>query len=593
MKPMHKGIATVSLSGLLADKLEAIAEAGFDGVEVFDNDLIASPLRPAEVARRCADLGLTVDLFQPVRDIEGVPPEKFGAVMHRLRRKFDIADTLGAPMVLACSNVRSDAIPDADLRAEQLSRVGELASEHGLRVAYEALAWGRHVNRVGQAWQAVRDADHPAITLAVDTFHMLARGDDAAALRGIPGDWIGFLQVADAPILDMNVLEWSRHFRCFPGQGTLDVAGVVAATLDAGYDGPVSLEVFSDVVREAPPRVTARDGMRSLVFLEDQLRRELPAVVAEDVGFVEVGVPLGDSRFVGALKALGFEQHGEHRSKPVTWWRNGGASIVVSERGDVDRARPDALGLVAPSVEAVQARAQALSWPRLRRERATGEASLPGILAPCGTEVFVSGPSGDADDWRSDFRTGVEASVSRWVGVDHVGITVDPDRLDEETSFFRVLLGLRPGLLQEFIQPQGRMRSRALRSEKGTLRVVLNVSQTGPGGHPRHGLTQLAFGCTDLVREVERLRACGVPLMSVPDNYYDDLDARFGLKPDALEELRTHQLLYDADDAGGELLHCYTTMLDGGYFIELLERRGGYDGYGAVNTHVRLAAQGS
>ena len=82
---------------------------------------------------------------------------------------------------------------------------------------------------------------------------MLARGDDGAALAGIPGDRIGFLQVADAPLLDMGLLEWSRHHRCFPGQGTLDVPGVVAAALTAGYRGPVSLEVFSDVVRQVDP----------------------------------------------------------------------------------------------------------------------------------------------------------------------------------------------------------------------------------------------------------------------------------------------------------------------------------------------------
>ena len=145
-----------------------------------------------------------------------------------------------------------------------------------MTVAFEALAWGRHVNRIGQAWEAVVRADHPAITLAVDTFHLLARGDDGAALAGIPGDRIGFLQVADAPWLDMNLLEWSRHHRCFPGQGTLDVTGVVAATLAAGYRGPLSLEVFSDVVRETDPDVTARDAMRSLVFLEDELSRVVP-----------------------------------------------------------------------------------------------------------------------------------------------------------------------------------------------------------------------------------------------------------------------------------------------------------------------------
>ncbi|MGA9872967.1 MAG: sugar phosphate isomerase/epimerase, partial [Rhodococcus sp. (in: high G+C Gram-positive bacteria)] len=304
---MHRGIATVSLSGLLEEKLDAIATAGFDGVEIFDNDLVASPLPPREVARRCAGLGLSVDLFQPLRDVEGVDPARFPAVLHRVRRKLEVAAALGAPTLLVCSNALPDAVDDADLSAEQLHAVGELSASFGVTVAYEALAWGRHVDRVGQAWAAVVRADHPAVTLAVDTFHMLARGDDGSALAGIPGDRIGFLQVADAPLLDMNVLEWSRHFRCFPGQGTLDVAGVVAAALETGYQGPMSLEIFSDVVREADPLVTARDGMRSLVFLEDQLGARLsgparervsvapPAPRRTDVAFVELTDPTGSA----------------------------------------------------------------------------------------------------------------------------------------------------------------------------------------------------------------------------------------------------------------------------------------------------------
>ncbi len=300
---MRKGIATVSLSGVLADKLAAAAAAGFDGVEIFDNDLVSSPLAPREVAARCADLGLTIDLFQPVRDVAGVPPERFDAVLHRVRTKLGVMAELGADVVLACSNVSADAVADPDLTAEQLHRLGALAAEHGVTIAFEALAWGRHVNRVGQAWDAVQRADHPAVTLAVDTFHMLARGDDGAALAGVPGDRIGFLQVADAPLLDMNVLEWSRHFRCFPGQGTLDVTGVVAATLAAGYRGPLSLEVFSDVVREADPFETARDAMRSLLFLEDQVSGELatepatglvaaapPPAPRTDAAFLEIAV---------------------------------------------------------------------------------------------------------------------------------------------------------------------------------------------------------------------------------------------------------------------------------------------------------------
>jgi 4-hydroxyphenylpyruvate dioxygenase len=604
---MHKGIATVSLSGLLADKLAAVAAAGFDGIELFDNDLVASPLAPREVARRCADLGLTIDLFQPVRDVEGVAPERFHDVLRRVRAKLEVMGELGVTTFLACSHVGADAVDDRNLSAEQLHRVGELAASYGATVAFEALAWGRHLDRVGDAWDVVRRADHPAVTLAVDTFHLLARGDDAAALDGVPGDRIGFLQVADAPLLDMDVLEWSRHFRCFPGQGTLDVTGVVEAVLRAGYRGPLSLEVFSDAVREAEPEETARDAMRSLVFLEDQLAGRLGAGLGAGVGdgadvpvaaapppaprletaFVEVTAGPGTSEL---LTSLGFTVAGRHRTKPVTWWRNGGADLVLNETAPPAGGVPHALGVAAPAVEPVAARAKALLWPAVDRTRGAGEALLPGITAPSGLHVFVSAETGADDDWHQDFDPAAPAVDGGLLGVDHVVVAVPPEHLDQEVAFFRTLFDLAPGAVEEFIEPHGRLRSRALRPPTGDLRVVLNVEDARPGSARRPGLTQVAFACADVVACVGSLRARGVPMMEVPDNYYVDLDARLALDPDLLALLREHRLLYDRV-GDGELLHAFTMPLSTGFHVELLERRGGYDGYGAASTHVRLAAQ--
>lgn len=596
---LRKGIATVSLSGVLTDKLEAIAAAGFDGIELFDNDLIASPLSPREVARRCAELGLSIDLFQPVRDIEGVPPDRFPAVLHRVRRKLDVMSELGATVFLACSNALPDAIDDPDLSAAQLHAVGDVAAEFGATVAFEALAWGRHVDRIGSAWEIVRRADHPAVTVAVDTFHMLARGDDGSALAGIPGDRIGFVQVADAPVLDMNVLEWSRHFRCFPGQGTLDVTGVVAAALDAGYDGPVSLEIFSDVVREADPFVTARDGMRSLIHLEDRIAQRQagggaatvapPVPARTDVAFVELAAPEG-SRYSELLTGLGFRVAGRHRSKPVVRWRNGGAEVVLNEQ-PAPGPGATALGLVAPSVSDVAGRADALLWPAVDRTRGEGEADLPGVTSPSGLHVFVSAEPGSADDWRTDFVPANEPGSGGWLGLDHVDVAVSQDELNQEISFFRTLFGLRPENPEEYMQPHGRLRIRALRAEKGDLRVALEVSDTGGSGAPhRLGITQLAFATHDVVAEVARARADGVRFLRPPENYYVDLDARFALDPGFLATLREHGLLYDRVGAG-EFLHAYTLPLEGGFSVELLERRGGYDGYGSANAPVRLAAQ--
>ena len=593
---MRTGIATVSVSGLLADKLEAIAAAGFDGVEIFDPDLVASPASPREVAKRCADLGLSIDLLQPVRDVEGVAPGETSAVLHRVRRKLDLAAELGAPTVLLCSNVSPDAIADVDLAAEQLHAIGDLARERGVRVAYEALAWGRHVHRVGQAWERVVRADHPAVGLAVDTFHVLARGDGPEALDPVPPEKLFVLQVADAPHLDMGLLQWSRHHRSFPGQGTLDVVPLVARVLEKGFEGPVSLEVFSDVVREADAFETATDGYRSLLFLADELarRERLPSSVEHegpvppppertDAVFVELA---GDAEPL--LDSLGFVRAGEHRSKPVTWWRNGDAHVVLNRREPSTHCRPVAVGLAADPVTDIEARAAGLRWPGVANARSTGEARLPGLTSPTGVHLFVSSSPRGTDFWQGDFEPcgTTRDTGSSWTGLDHVGTVVDEQHLNAETSFYRTVLGLVPGQVAEFMEPHGRMRSRVLRPRAGDLRVVINVDT----GHVPLGINQLAFSCGDVRAEVRRLQDRGVETLQPPANYYADLETRFALEPDALADLSEHGLFYDRV-GDGELLHAYTPVMDGLFYVELLERRRGYDGYGAANTAVRLALQ--
>ncbi|EFL09375.1 conserved hypothetical protein [Streptomyces sp. AA4] len=218
-RELRTGIATVCLSGTLDDKLAAAASAGFDGVEIFEPDLVASPLPPGEVRLRCADLGLSIDLYQPFRDLDSTDPDRFAANLRRAERKFDLMEELGADTVLVCSSVADDAVADLDRLAEQLHTLGERAGARGLRIAYEALAWGKEVSTYDRSWEAVRRADHPALGLCLDSFHILSRGSDPAAIADIPGDKLFFLQLADAPHLSMDVLQWSRHHRLFPGQG--------------------------------------------------------------------------------------------------------------------------------------------------------------------------------------------------------------------------------------------------------------------------------------------------------------------------------------------------------------------------------------
>ncbi|GGT83982.1 bifunctional sugar phosphate isomerase/epimerase/4-hydroxyphenylpyruvate dioxygenase family protein [Actinomadura citrea] len=602
---MRRSIATVSLSGSLADKLTAIGAAGFDGVEIFENDLLGSDMSPEDVRRRAADLGLTIDLYQPFRDFEAVPPDVLAAGLRRAEHKFAVMERLGATRLLVCSNVSPAAIDDDALAAEQLRLLAERAAEHGVDVAYEALAWGRHVDDYFHAWRIVRAADHPNLGLCLDSFHILARDVDPYAIRTIPGDKIFFVQLADAPTLPMDVLHWSRHYRCFPGQGDLDVAGLVDHVLRTGYDGPLSLEVFNDIFRQAAAMRTAQDAMRSLIALEEVVQRAgdaprpggalPPPLAPTGFAFAELAAPSAGP--VGELLgALGFVRGGRHAGKPVELWEQGAARILVNSGSAEGQDGPAlaAVGLESPDPAASVKRAEALLSPVLPRLRGPRDAPLDAVAAPDGTEVFFCRTARpDHSSWTDDFsrdRRPAGEAPGEITHIDHVALTQPWHHFDEASLFYRSVLGLRPHDSLELPDPYGLMRSRAVSTEDGGVRVALNVAYVGAhDGRYDLAWQHVALASADIVATARRAHAAGAATLAIPDNYYDDLEARFDLGAERHRLLRELGLLYDRDEQG-EFLHFYTATI-GRVFFEIVQRLGGYRGYGAVNAPVRLAAQ--
>lgn len=587
---MRTSIATVCLSGTLTDKLHAAADAGFDGVEVFEPDLIASPSSPEEIAALAARLGLSLDLYQPFRDAEGVSEEEFARVLHRARSKFALMQRLGIDTMLVCSNVGTTTIDDDEVSASQLRRLGDAAAEAGLRLAYEALAWGRYVDDYRRSWRIVELADHPAVGLCLDSFHILSRGHDPAAIEEIPGSKIFFLQLADAPALTMDVLSWSRHHRLFPGEGAFDLGAFVGHVLRAGYDGPLSLEVFNDVFRQTDVVRTARQARRSLTWLEDLVEtRRLPAV-AEPAGFDFVEVRAEDTGEADVLLGqLGFTFRGRHRSKDARLWTEGPARVVCNEQHARDRSPSlAAVGFEVADPAVSAARARALQAPTVYRRTLASEQELPAFRAPDGTEVFL-GPvsSGDAA-WVPEFEGGHEPTSPLLTGVDHVNLAEPWQCFDEAVLFYSSVLGLTPSASQEIAAPNGLVRSQVVRSASGSCRLALNVAPLAwdqPGGFPQH----VAFSTDDVVAVARRAVARGLVPLAIPTNYYDDLMARFDLSSTEVEAMAELGLLHDRD-ATGDFTHFYTATI-GGVFFEVVQRRAGYDGYGAPNAGVRLAAQ--
>ncbi|SCB34839.1 bifunctional sugar phosphate isomerase/epimerase/4-hydroxyphenylpyruvate dioxygenase family protein [Rhizobium hainanense] len=615
---MKTSIATVSISGDLKEKLQAIAKAGFDGVEIFENDFLAFDESPRQVGQMVRDHGLEITLFQPFRDFEGMPEPLRSRTFDRAERKFDLMQEMGTDLVLVCSNVSSVALGGIDRAAADFFELGERAAKRGLRVGYEALAWGRHIHDHRDAWEIVRRADHPNIGLILDSFHTLSRKIDVNSIRSIPKEKIFIIQLADAPLIDMDLLYWSRHFRNMPGEGDLPVLEFMKAVAATGYDGYLSLEIFNDQFRGGSPTAIAVDGRRSLVYLGDQVRRAgnssltLPPMPAraevDGIAFIEFTVDEAETSVLSdRLRTLGFRHVGHHKSKRVDVFRQGDINLVVNTDPDgfagasyaLHGQSAYAMGLWVDDAEAAVARAVALGAERFGQPLDPGEIEMPAVRGVGGGVLYLlDRKSALARIWEIEFDPVDDDTNLRPVGltgIDHVAQTMKYEELLTWLLFYTAILNAHKTPMVDIIDPAGVVRSQVVENEPGTLRITLNGAENRNtlAGHFiaetfGSGIQHLAFATDNIFAAAAALSDNGFATLVISPNYYDDLEARFGLEPAFTDRLKAHNILYDRDDHG-EYFQLYSPTYGEGFFFEIVQRSG-YRGYGAANAIFRIAA---
>jgi 4-hydroxyphenylpyruvate dioxygenase len=617
---MKTSIATVSISGDLREKLAAIAAAGFDGVEIFENDFLAFDGTPADVGKMIRDHGLEITLFQPFRDFEGMPEPQRARSFDRAEHKFDLMQELGTDLMLICSNVSPLALGGIDRAAADFRELGDRAAKRGLRVGYEALAWGQHINDHRDAWEIVRRADHPNIGLILDSFHTLARKIDVASIRAIPGDRIFIVQLADAPLIDMDLLYWSRHFRNMPGEGDLPVADFMRAVAATGYDGPLSLEIFNDQFRGGSPKSISVDGRRSLVYLMDQVKRSEPGIAipvpdmpdrinVEGVEFIEFAASEDEAQdLIGLLTTIGFAEAARHKSKEVSVYRQGGINIVINTEKDglahssyiMHGATAYAIGLKVEDAAATVTRARALGAQTFEQRPGPGELAIPAIRGVGGGIIyFLDGKSDLARVWDIEFDpvNGDAAADAGLASIDHIAQTMNYEEMLTWLLFYTAIFRTRKAPMVDVVDPGGLIRSQAIENDEGTLRLTLNGAENHKtlAGHFiaesfGSSVQHIAFAASDIFAAAEAMKQRGFTPLPISANYYDDLEARFGLEPALADRLRAENILYDRD-GNGEYFQLYSRNYGEGFFFEIVERRGGYKGYGAANAPFRIASQ--
>jgi len=283
MRPENCGMDTITLAGSLENKLEAVRAAGFSQIMLSARDIVGHP--PGEQAAIAAvrASGLRVTGFQVLRDFEGLSGHLHAYKVDVAKAMLEMCHALSSTVLLACSSASGHATGDRAEIVRDLRKLAMLAVPYGIRIAYEALSWGRHVNEYPQAWSLVEEADRANLGLVIDSFHIMATATPLDALESVDPAQIFLVQLADFMWQETRSpeerMDTARHFRVFPGEGvhSAELARLVRLLDQSGYEGDYSFEVFNDDYLQLPLSTVAERGQRSVRWLTAQTpRRGLP-----------------------------------------------------------------------------------------------------------------------------------------------------------------------------------------------------------------------------------------------------------------------------------------------------------------------------
>jgi sugar phosphate isomerase/epimerase len=273
---------SVTLAGPLAARLAACRAAGFSQIMLWARDLAEHPAGMEDAIQLVRRSGLRVTGIQVMRDYEGLSGALHEYKLDIARHMLRVCKAVGARLLIVSSSTSSHASGERSLIARDLAKLANSAVPLGIKIGYEALSWGRHVNAYEQSWEVVDMADHANAGVVLDSFHMLANQAALEGLEEIPSEKIALVQLSDFMWRDIRSaeerLETAGHLRVFPGEGShsAELSGMLRRLDRNGYRGDYSLEVVNDDYLQLSPDIVCGRALAAAKWITDQvLRRSL------------------------------------------------------------------------------------------------------------------------------------------------------------------------------------------------------------------------------------------------------------------------------------------------------------------------------
>jgi 4-hydroxyphenylpyruvate dioxygenase len=363
----------------------------------------------------------------------------------------------------------------------------------------------------------------------------------------------------------------------------------------------------------------ALDGMRALQLLLDHIQRTThssmvgleilpPRIAVSGVNFVEFAAGGTDmASFGGTLRSLGFIHVAQHKSKEVSLWQQDELKLLVNS--DADSFAHSAfvmhgtsvcdIGLLVDDADSAVNRAHRLGANVFAHKSGMGELGIPAVRGVGGSLIhFVDRSLIASDLWQTEFiglcPTGKGAGLTK---VDHIGQVVGLGDLVTWSLFYQSLFNVEKTATVDVVDSGGIVRSLALYSPDGSFRITLNGVDTRKTVAGRFMATSsgtpvqhVAFATDDIFATAEALSERGFECLSVAEEYYIDIAAEFGLELSFIERLKACNLFYDENESG-TYFQLYSRSFGSGLFFEVVQREGGYSGYGGANAPYRTAMQ--
>ena len=568
-------VSTDSVSGSLEQKLEAIAAAGFHGVELSAPEVIGYSTK---VAKQCDALGIKICALSIA---QGAFNRDETAEYVRLARE------LSARVLIL------------DITADQISDLPDLDALQDVKLALRPAPFCE-----AEVVALVQGCDHPCLGLVLNSAYVLSDGSRPARLRHILGRHIFHIQLVDGDKGDL-----------VPGLGILNLQGFLRVIVRAGYIGPICVSGAANGSNDMG------NAYRALLNLLDEVSKTephanfgnpflAPRVPATGIEFIEFCVDTKNAhKLTHLLSTMAFRKERSHVSKDVSLWRQGAVNIVINQEHDGHAGQlfkehgPMVcdMGLRVQNADETVARANALGTKTVSQEVGLGELTIPAIRGVGGSLLhFIDEQSDLHRVWDIEFEPTKRTRATPPSGlrrIDHIAQTMKFDEMQDWLLYYISTFEMEKSPVVNVNDPSGVVLSQAIESPEGEVRLNLNgahgqdsIAGSFVADKLGAGVQHLAFATDDIFETSAVLIANGFPRLPIPSSYYAETQERFDLDPSLVADLKSYNILYDQDSAGA-YFQLYSETLFDGFFFEIVQRRNGYAGYGARNAPVRLAAQ--